>query len=462
MKEVEKQTIEWKESWHDEYLKWICGYANAYGGTLYIGKDDDGHPVSGVNTKELLTKIPDKVISTMGIVPDVDVDEKDGISFIVIKVEKYPTMISYRGKYYYRTGSTMRELTGVELDKRLLQAQGRSWDSVPVQDLTIRKLSHAAINLFRDKAVEQGRLSRQDVNVSDAKLLEKLHVLTKDGQPSRAAMLAFHPDPERWITGSYIKIGFFGKSDADLQYQDSVHGPLIEQVDKTMDLVYTKYMKALIDYKGIQRIEQFMFPYEAFRELLINAVVHKDYSSCNPIQISIYENQIYIWNNAEMPDTLSSAKKLYQKHTSIPYNPQLAEVFFKSGMIEAWGRSFEKISEACKQQHAPLPELDISDDGIMVHCLPCKRYVRLLSQNANTKTGTKTGTKTSDASLAKTETEKKLLKLISADPAVTIQHMSEKTGLSKNGVRYALNNLRERGVVVREGTRKEGQWVIRT
>ena len=190
--------------------------------------------------------------------------------------------------------------------------------------------------------------------------------------------------PERWITGSYIKIGFFGKSDADLQYQDSVHGPLIEQVDKTMDLVYTKYMKALIDYEGIQRIEQFMFPYEAFRELLINAVVHKDYSSCNPIQISIYENQIYIWNNAEMPDTLSSAKKLYQKHTSIPYNPQLAEVFFKSGMIEAWGRSFEKIREACAEyDNAPLPKLDISEDGVMVHCLPCKRYVRLLKQNDN-------------------------------------------------------------------------------
>ena len=102
MKEVEKQTIEWKESWHDEYLKWICGYANAYGGTLYIGKDDNGNPVGGVNTKKLLTQIPDKVISTMGIVPDIDVEEESGYPVVTIRVEKYPTMISYHGKYYYR------------------------------------------------------------------------------------------------------------------------------------------------------------------------------------------------------------------------------------------------------------------------------------------------------------------------------------------------------------------------
>lgn len=148
-------------------------------------------------------------------------------------------------------------------------------------------------------------------------------------------MLAFYKDPEKWVTGSYIKIGYFGKSDSDLVYQDEVHGPLIEQVDKTVDLVYTKYLKALIDYEGIQRVEQFMFHKDAFREILLNAIVHKDYSSCNPIQISVYEDKIYIWNDGEMPPNLDSTDKLFMKHSSKPYNPKLANVFFKSGMIEA-------------------------------------------------------------------------------------------------------------------------------
>ena len=80
--------------------------------------------------------------------------------------------------------------------------------------------------------------------------IDNLH-LFDEGYLMRAAMLAFYKDPEKWVTGAYIKIGFFEKSDSDLKYQDEIHGPLIEQIDKTVDLVYTKYMKALIDYEGI-------------------------------------------------------------------------------------------------------------------------------------------------------------------------------------------------------------------
>lgn len=85
-------------------------------------------------------------------------------------------------------------------------------------------------------------------------MMDNLHLIDEDGYLIRAAMLAFYKDPEKWVTGSYIKIGYFGKSDSDLVYQDEVNGPLIEQVDKTVDLVYTKYMKALIDCEGVQRI----------------------------------------------------------------------------------------------------------------------------------------------------------------------------------------------------------------
>ena len=211
-------------------------------------------------------------------------------------------------------------------------------------------------------------------------MMDNLHLIDDDGYLIRAAMLAFYKDPEKWVTGSYIKIGYFGKSDSDLVYQDEVHGPLIEQVDKTVDLVYTKYMKALIDYEGIQRVEQFMFHKDAFREILLNAVVHKDYSSCNPIQISVYEDKIYIWNDGEMPPNLDSTDKLFMKHSSKPYNPKLANIFFKSGMIEAWGRGFEKIKEACELYEGPLPEYEINEAGIMVLCKACDKYLELLSE----------------------------------------------------------------------------------
>ena len=98
----EHQTVEWKESWHDEYLKWICGYANAQGGVLIIGKDNNGVPIGVANTKKLLEDIPNKIVSTMGIIADINLIQEDGESLLEIKVEKYPSLISYRGKHYYR------------------------------------------------------------------------------------------------------------------------------------------------------------------------------------------------------------------------------------------------------------------------------------------------------------------------------------------------------------------------
>lgn len=294
------------------------------------------------------------------------------------KSNSIASLISFRGKYYYRSGSTMREITGKELERALLKTQGRTWDGVPLPKLTVADLKQDAIQLFKDKAVKRGRLTKEEVSVEDTILMDNLHLIDEDGYLIRAAMLAFYKDPEKWVTGSYIKIGYFGKSDSDLVYQDEMHGPLIEQVDKTVDLVYTKYMKALIDYEGVQRIEQFMFHKDAFREILLNAIVHKDYSSCNPIQISVYDDKIYIWNDGEMPPNLDSTDKLFMKHSSKPYNPKLANIFFKSGMIEAWGRGFEKIREACALYDGPLPEYEINEAGIMVLCKACDRYLGVL------------------------------------------------------------------------------------
>jgi ATP-dependent DNA helicase RecG len=92
---------------------------------------------------------------------------------------------------------------------------------------------------------------------------------------------------------------------------------------------------------------------------------------------------MYIWNDGVMPTNLTTTEKLFQKHSSKPYNPKLADIFFKSGMIEAWGRGFDKIKEACQKYDGPLPEYDISEDGIMVLCKACERYLKILHGEIN-------------------------------------------------------------------------------
>ncbi len=103
---AESQNIEYKQSWRDEYLKWICGFANANGGTIFIGKDDGGKTVGVADAKKLLEDIPNKVRDVLGILVDVNLHETVEGDFLEIIVEPYPNAVNYKGQYHYRSGST--------------------------------------------------------------------------------------------------------------------------------------------------------------------------------------------------------------------------------------------------------------------------------------------------------------------------------------------------------------------
>jgi ATP-dependent DNA helicase RecG len=123
----EQQNREYKQSWHDDYLKWICGFANAQGGVIFIGKDDNGKVVNVAESKKLMDDIPNKVRNAMGIAVEVNLHEEKGSHVIEIITPPYSVPISLRGRYYYRSGSTKQELTGASLNEFLLKKLGKTW-----------------------------------------------------------------------------------------------------------------------------------------------------------------------------------------------------------------------------------------------------------------------------------------------------------------------------------------------
>ena len=120
MNSIESQTVEWKQAWHDEHLKWVCAFANTDGGTLEIGKDDKGSVVPLADIKELLEQLPNKIRQGLGIVADVRLAGTKSAPFVSISVPKYSNPISYRGHYYRRLGTT-QEIAGHALDDFILQ-----------------------------------------------------------------------------------------------------------------------------------------------------------------------------------------------------------------------------------------------------------------------------------------------------------------------------------------------------
>jgi ATP-dependent DNA helicase RecG len=214
---------------------------------------------------------------------------------------------------------------------------------VPVPGTSISDLDAKVLTRFRERAARSKRLGPEALEENNAGLIEKWRLL--EGQYlKRAAVLLFHSDPERFITGASIRIGYF-ESDSDLRYHDEVSGNLFAQVDQTMDLLLTKYLKASISYEGVQRVETYPVSEGALREVLLNAVAHRDYASGVPIQISVYADRVLFWNNGQLPDDWT-VERLKSKHPSQPYNPDVANAFFRAGMIEAWGRGIERVIQA--------------------------------------------------------------------------------------------------------------------
>ena len=145
----ESQNIEHKESWRDEYLKWICGFANAQGGRVYIGVDDDRQVTGVEDSKRLMEDIPNKIRDVLGIIVDVNLLKENEKEYIEIVVPPYSNPINYKGQYHYRSGSTKQELKGAALNKFLLERGGIHWDEYVVPKVNVADLSEEAFKRFR-------------------------------------------------------------------------------------------------------------------------------------------------------------------------------------------------------------------------------------------------------------------------------------------------------------------------
>ena len=118
---AEHQQLEWKASWQDDHLKWVCAFANSQGGTLVIGRDDSGQAVGLSQARKLLEDLPNKVRDLLGVVVQVNLRTEGGHEVLELVTPAYPTPISYRGRYYQRSGSTLQELKGAALGRFLLR-----------------------------------------------------------------------------------------------------------------------------------------------------------------------------------------------------------------------------------------------------------------------------------------------------------------------------------------------------
>lgn len=447
---IEDQNIEWKTSWRDEYLKWICGFANAQGGKIYIGKNDKGQIVGIEDHKKLLVDIPNKVQDTMGIIVDVNLLKKEKRHYleIIVKPSSYP--INYRGEYHYRTGSTKQHLKGPALTDFLILKTKFRWDALPIDDVKVGDLDKESFDIFRREALRSNRMTAAELDISNRELLKKLNLMV-GRKLKHAAILLFHRNPENFFSGCFVKIGKFGKG-PDLQYHDDLSGSFMMIADRVVELIYLKYLKARITYKKEVRIETYPFPREGVREAVFNALIHCHWADNVPIQIRIEDTRMYVSNNCLLPSDWK-AQNLMKAHKSDPYNPDIAKAFYRAGYVEAWGRGIQKICDECKKLGTPVPIYHIMGHGMMVEFKALFPLDDLKCQN-DTLNGTLNGTLNDTL-------ENKILITIETNPSIKQDELADKLSVSIRTIKREIKNLHERGIIERLGSKKAGYWKIK-
>jgi ATP-dependent DNA helicase RecG len=280
-------------------------------------------------------------------------------------------------------------------------------------------------------------------------------------------------------------VGYF-ETGADLRYYDEFHGSLITVADEIVETIYRKYFKALISYKGVQRIETYPIPENAFREAIYNAMVHRDYTSGIPIQINVYPDSAIIFNDGRLPYSWT-VDTLYEKHRSHPFNPKIAIGFYRAGFIEAWGRGIERITEACKAAGTQMPifkvlghdvsvefswdasdaagdTLDVADDPVNEPAKTADGSVEDVEKFAEDADAfvedVEKFVENVDAFVGK-DRLRTIVKLMIRQPKISASQIAAEVQMTPRGVQKNIALLKQLGLVERVGFARGGHWLVK-
>lgn len=292
-------------------------------------------------------------------------------------------------------------------------------------------------------------MTKEDLNISDEELLNHLGLI-REGSLTKAAVLLFYRYPDRIFAGASVMIGRF-TSGPDLLYQDELTGSLMIQAKRVMDMIYTKYLIGPITYENNIHVENYPYPKEAIREAVYNALVHNNYAYGVPIQIRVEDYLLSISNCCSMSIDFN-VENLLKSRKSHPYNPLIAQTFYRTGFIESWGRGITKIITSCKENGACNPEFDITDMNLTVtfvkkECLKNKNVPLKVKGNYNYFYG------------KEYLTDKILFEMKRVEHPTT-EKLAKILKVSRKTIQRKISQLRKLGIVERVGSKKTGYWKI--
>lgn len=445
----ESEALEFKAQWTEAILETAAAFANARGGTLLIGVDDDGNIV-GIDLNEAaLRTFSNQLVDSLRIQPSLEMHTIGDKQILAIEVASSPTPVAYKGKYYKRVGNTTREISPEALGRLFIEKWGITWDSV-TGDYSVDEIDFDTVRQF--VRLSEPRLPYVTEDEPIESLLRKLDLLV-EGKLTRGAILLFGKEPQRHFLMAQIHMGRF-KTGTTIVDDKLIRGNLFRQLGQVMQL-FQQYLQVRYEIPGemgeapspleaLQRREIWDYPLEALREAVINALIHRDYfDPYGEISIRVYDDRVYIWNPGELPPGLTVEDLKKTPHDSRLRNPLLAQVFYFAGWIERWGSGTTRIVELCRQQGLPEPDFR-SEKG---------RFEIIFSKDPYTEERLR--------EIGLNERQVKAVLWVKEHGRITNKEYRELSGLSDEGARKDLRALVGKGVLQLEGKGRSAHYVLR-
>ena len=438
-----------------KYIKTVIAFANTQGGTIVVGVEDQTRTVVGISEERVLSTM-DAIANAVSdscvpqIVPDIEPKTVDGKTVIEVTIEpgqSRPYYLKSKGKErgtFIRVAGTTRLANPEKIKELEMEGCRISWDEQTcigyrVTDKAIRKLC-SDIKSFRNQAGLENR------PVTKAQLVN--WKLLKDNNGTMDASNAFVLLSSDYFQFSKTQCAVFKGTERTVFLDKREYtGPLYEQIEAAVDFVLRNIrLGAVID--GLVRKESYELPVAAIREMIINAHCHRSYTEESCVQVAVYDDRLEVTSPGGLYNGLTY-EAMMNGRSSIR-NRAIANVFSQMGLVESWGTGIKRIISAAKDFGLRDPEFIEFDDMFRVNL-----YRNILPNRFG-----ESSEKFGDNAENSHSTKENIIKMIKENPRISAAAIAVKLSMSSRAVEKNIKELRESGVLVRNGSARGGYWEV--
>jgi len=431
IEEGENLTTEFKREYTEEIKKTIVAFANTGGGTLYVGINDDRTITGVANPDNTLLQITNAVRSA--IKPDITLfvdykmEKKGKASVIVVTVQKGTACPYYlEGKgirpegVYVRQGASSVPASETAILNMIKETDGEKYEEIRSlnQDLTFNETKQ----FFKTEDVPFG-LNQQ----------KSLHLQTTDGVYTNLGLLL----SDQSVHTTKLAV-FEGLEKEIFKDRREMSGSLLRQLNETYEYL-DMYNRTHAEVKKLSRLEKRDYPEDALREALLNALIHRDYSFSSSTLISIFDDRIEFTSIGGLPKGVSLDDILLG--ISVPRNENLANVFYRLRLIEAYGTGIPKIMRSY-DGYRRKPELQATGNAFKI---------TLPNRNVNNRKGT-------GNQVAFTENEEKVIALLDKHDEIVRKDVEADLAVSQAMAVRVLRGLLDKGAIRAIGGGKKTRY----